>query len=176
MVNPALLVIDMQEALVRGAYDERGVVERIGDIARRMTTANLPVIFIQHNHSSFQPMMKGELGWMIHRDLRTHVGDTTVEKQASDAFYGTRLEETLRKLGVDTILVAGMQTEFCVDATCRSALSHGFDVVLLADCHTTGDSALSARQVIDHHNSLLANLAHPHHRVAVMAESEVNIP
>jgi nicotinamidase-related amidase len=121
-------------------------------------------------------MMKGQPGWMIHRDLKGFAGETTVEKQASDAFYGTELEATLREMAIDTLLIAGMQTEFCVDATCRSALSHGFDVVLLSDCHTTGDSRLSARQVIDHHNSLLAHLAHPDHHLVVMAASEMEIP
>jgi nicotinamidase-related amidase len=176
MVKPALLVIDMQEALVGGAYDERNVLERISAFAERMVAAELPVIFVQHNHSSFQPMMKGEPGWMIHRDLKVFAGEPAVEKRASDAFYGTELEATLREMAVDTLLIAGMQTEFCVDATCRSALSHGFDVVLLSDCHTTGDSGLSARQVIDHHNSLLAMLAHPDHHIVVMAASEVKIP
>jgi len=176
MVKPALLVIDMQEALVGGAYDESGVLERIGDIAKRMAAAGRPIIFVQHNHLSFQPMMKGAPGWMIHRDLRALAGDTTVQKQASDSFYGTGLEAMLRGMAVDTLLITGMQTEFCVDATCRSALSHGFDVVLLSDCHTTGDSGLSARQVIDHHNSLLANLAHPDHHVVVMAACEVEVP
>ena len=166
----------MQEALVRGAYDERGVLARIAAFVRRMVAADLPVIFVQHNHASFGPMMKGEPGWMIHRDLAALVGESVVEKQASDAFYGTELEAMLREMAVDTLLIAGMQTEYCVDATCRSALSHGFDVVLLSDCHTTGDSGLSARAVIDHHNTLLANLAHPHHRITVQRSAEVVLP
>jgi nicotinamidase-related amidase len=99
---------------------------------------------------------------------------TVIEKTASDALYDTRLQATLQASGVDTLMICGMQAEYCVDATCRSALSHGFDVVLLSVCHTTGDSTLTAAQVIQHHNALLANLAHPDHRIVVAWSADVH--
>jgi nicotinamidase-related amidase len=46
MVEPAFLTIDMQEALVSGAYDEQRVVARIGTVARRMAAAELPIVFV----------------------------------------------------------------------------------------------------------------------------------
>ena len=96
-----------------------------------------------------------------------------MEKEASDAFYKTRLAKLLRELGVKTVMLAGMQTEYCVDATARSALSHEFDVVLLSDCHTTGDSTLAAEQIIDHHNALLPNVVHPSATLRAIASTEV---
>ena len=173
MTNGALLIVDMQEALVVGACDERAVLDRIAILADRMRAAGRPVIYLQHNHASYRPMMKGQPGWSIHHQLEPRPGDVVIEKEASDAFYATSLEETLRKLRVDTVLVCGMATEYCVDATCRSALSHGFDVLLLSDCHTTGDSGLSARQVIDHHNALLGRLIHPTKRITLIQSSAV---
>ena len=65
-----------------------------------------------------------------------------------------------------------MQTEFCVDTTVRAASSRGFDVVLVADGHTTGDTALSAAQIIAHHNATLANLAQVGHPVRVLTAHE----
>ena len=63
MQNAALVIIDMQTALVKGAFREREILERIHDIAAKARSANIPVIYIQHNHASFPPMMKGEPGW-----------------------------------------------------------------------------------------------------------------
>jgi nicotinamidase-related amidase len=176
MTSLALVIIDMQEALVAGAYREREVLEGIRAVAHRTRTARAPVIYVQHNHATVKPLMKGEPGWQIHHHITPKAGDIIIEKTASDAFYRTELESTLRELGASTILLTGMQTEYCVDTTARAALSHGFDVVLLSDCHTTGDSYLSAEQVVAHHNALLANLAHPSHHIRVIPTTRLEFP
>lgn len=164
----ALLVIDMQSALVAGAYREKAVLAALSGTISRGRKAGLPIIFVQHNHASFAPMQQGAPGWQLHPDLAAADSDLRVEKTASDAFYQTSLQQELEQLGVDTLIMAGMQTEYCVDATARRALSQGFDVILLGDCHTTGDAALSAAEIITHHNLTLANLAHPDHTITVL--------
>jgi nicotinamidase-related amidase len=118
-------------------------------------------------------MMRGAPGCRIHPDIEPKAGDHVLEKKASDAFYETGLKELLHGLNVRTIVLAGMQTEFCVDATVRSALSHEFDVVLLSDCHTTGDSTLPAEQIIAHHNSLLPRVVHPKASVRTVSSSGI---
>ena len=67
-----------------------------------------------------------------------------------------------------------MQTELCVDTTCRRAISLGFDVTLVSDGHTTIDGDLPAESIIGHHNAVLPRLAHPSHRVLVRPGSEVS--
>lgn len=169
----ALLVIDMQEALINGAYREQAVLATLADVISRARQARLPVIFVQHNHASFAPMRRGAPGWQLHAGLAALDGDLRVEKTASDAFYQTSLQQNLEQLGVDTLIVAGMQSEYCVDATARRALSQGFDVILLADCHTTGDGVVSAADIVAHHNAMLANLAHPEHKITVLDSAEL---
>lgn len=169
----ALVVIDMQRALVTGAYRQKSVLSALAEVIYRARQARLPVIFVQHNHASFAPMQRGAPGWQLHPDLAALDTDLRVEKTASDAFYKTSLQHQLEQLGVDTLIMSGMQTEYCVDATARRALSQGFDVILLGDCHTTGDAAVSAAQIIAHHNVTLANLAHPDHQITVLDSTEL---
>ena len=90
-----------------------------------------------------------------------------MDKTASDAFYHTELHNVLQAWGIEKLVITGLQTEFCVDTTCRRALSQGYEVTLIADGHTTGDSHMKAAEVVEHHNRVLANLAHPHHNIAV---------
>lgn len=53
-------------------------------------------------------------------------------------------------------MIAGLMTQYCVDTTCRRAVSLGFDVTLVADAHTTADSdTLQVEQIVAHHNALL---------------------
>lgn len=65
-----------------------------------------------------------------------------------------------------------MQSEYCVDTTCRSALSRDFDVTLASDAHTTGGPA--AARTIAHHNTVLSNLAHPSRRIVVSASAAID--
>jgi nicotinamidase-related amidase len=157
----ALLVIDMQVALVAGSYNEKEVLLAINRVISKVRQDGLPVFFIQHNHQSFKPMMRSSEGWQIHPELDRRDLDHVIEKQASDAFYQTDLLRDLKRLKVSSIIVTGMQSEYCVDATCRAALSNDLDVELIEDGHTTGSSHLSAKEIIHHHNAVLKNLAHP---------------
>ncbi|MEM8766556.1 MAG: cysteine hydrolase family protein [Pseudomonadota bacterium] len=172
-MTTALLVVDMQVALVKGAFNEQDVLNHAQQLISLARAASAPVIFVQHCHASFEPMKKGSAGWEVHPQLEPQATDLRLEKEASDAFYGTSLAETLRERGVTQVVICGMMTEFCVDATARSALSHDFDVILARDAHTTGDSTLSAAEIIAHHNSVLPAVVHPSKRIKALPSSEV---
>lgn len=172
-MTTAILVIDMQVALLNGAFDASQVIENAAQLVHRGHESGSPVIYVQHNHASFEPMMKGSPGWEIHESLKPLPSDQVVEKEASDAFYGTNLATLLRDRQVTEVVLCGMMTEYCVDATARSALSHEFDVVLAGDAHTTGDSLLKASEIIAHHNAVLPNVVHPTRRIRVVPSAEI---
>jgi nicotinamidase-related amidase len=84
-------------------------------------------------------------------------GEIVVEKRHSGAFHDTDLHRRLADAGIDRLVIAGMQTEMCVDSACRGAVALGYRVVLVADGHTTWDTpAVDAERIIAHHNRLLA--------------------
>lgn len=59
----------------------------------------------------------------------------------------------MRKLGVNRLIICGLQTEWCIDSTVRHAYSLGFDVTVVEDGHSTMDTqTLTAAKVIEHHN------------------------
>jgi nicotinamidase-related amidase len=173
MSKAALLVIDMQIALVEGAWRADEVLTAIADLQRRAREAGAPVVFLQHNHARYEPMMKGAPTWAIHPRVAPRDCDLVVEKTASDGFLDTVLQSELDRRGVSRLVITGGQTEFCVDATCRAALSRGFEVALVADAHTTGDAVIPAEITIRHHNYALANLAHPLRSIAVAPSADI---
>ncbi len=118
-------------------------------------------------------MQKGIAGWELHAELDVREEDDRVEKTASDAFYKTNLDVLLRGRGVDKLYIAGLQTEFCVDASCRSTLSKDYRVTLVSDGHTAGDADLEAQQIVDHHHYVLLNLAHPTNQIALSPSKDV---
>jgi nicotinamidase-related amidase len=175
MSKTALLVIDVQSALISRADRAAEVLAAIGSLVARARAANTPVVYLQHCHATYSPMMKGAPGWHIHASVAPKPGEVVIEKTASDGFYQTSLQSDLDRLAIERLVICGLQTEFCVDATCRAALSRGFEIVLAADAHTTTDGVAEAGIVVQHHNYTLANLAHPLRRIEVMASAGIDI-
>ena len=80
-------------------------------------------------------------------------GELVVRKPRYDAFLRTSLEDDLRTRGIDTLAIAGVITNCCVDTSARSAFMRGFDVLVLEDCVGT------FAEERDLHASALRNLS-----------------
>jgi nicotinamidase-related amidase len=173
----ALLVIDVQVSMFdRDLYPHEGdqVLANIGTLLEGARSTGTPVIFVRHEHARYEPMMRGNPGWEIHPAVAPLPGESIVDKRACDAFYATPLEQTLRDLGIEHLVVAGLQTEMCVDTGCRSALHRDFDVTLAADAHTTWSrDDIAAAQIIAHHNYSLAQMPHPTREIVVLPTAEI---
>lgn len=161
-MKTALLVIDVQQGLCEGegaAYGCAELIARINTVSAKARAAGVPVIFIQHE-STIGYLEYASREWQLAEGLQADPGDLRIRKTTPDAFLKTRLQETLAERGVTQLAVCGMHSEFCVDTTTRKALALGYPVILLADGHTSaGNAALSAPQVIAHHNATLTNIS-----------------
>ncbi|MFE3722476.1 cysteine hydrolase family protein [Streptomyces cyaneofuscatus] len=182
--TPALLVIDMQNALVAIAHEGAGTVARIAALQERARAAGVPVVTVQHQDDELEP---GTEGWRIAPALAPTPGEPVVPKPSPDSFLDTGLDATLRDMGVTEVVVTGFATEICVESTARRALSLRYDVVLVADAHTTSlrpgpdpdsdpDSGPYAapEASIAHHNEIYRNLRFPGRRIRVLRTAEVD--
>lgn len=154
----ALIVIDVQIGIIEGPGIQRGpeVLSRIAELLTHARAAKIPVIYIQHDGPPGHRAEPNTRGWPIHPAIAPLAGESVLHKRASDSFFETELQATLARLGVDSLIIAGCMTEYCVDTTCRRAVTQGYDVKLVSDAHTTADTpALKATQIIAHHNELL---------------------
>jgi nicotinamidase-related amidase len=158
----AILVIDVQQGLCEGegaAFDCPGTIARINQITAKARAAGAVVIFIQHE-SSAGYLEFGSLAWQLAHGIEVQEGDVRIRKTTPDSFLRTGLESILKEKGITNLVVCGMHTEFCVDTTTRRALALGFPVLLVSDAHTSaGNEAISAQQVIAHHNATLTNIS-----------------
>ena len=110
---------------------------------------------MQHCGGEKSPFLKGSTGWSIHPSVTPKTDEYIIEKKYSDSFYETNLEEVLKKLSVEQIVVCGVVTEGCVDTTIRRAYSLGYMIEVASDCHSTTDSnVLTGEQIVKHHNEV----------------------
>lgn len=155
----ALLVIDVQLGMFNEAepvYGAEALLATLRGLIDRAHAAGAPVIYIQHCGLGEHPIRPGQPGWPIHPRIAPAEGDTVVHKNHPDSFQDTNLQATLEAAGIRNLVLCGIQTEYCVDTTCRRAYSLGYDVTLVQDGHTTWDNqSIPATQIIAHTNETL---------------------
>ncbi len=151
--NTALLVVDVQNGVVAGAYDRDAVVANIGSLVERARQERVPVVWVQH---SDEQLARGSDDWGIVPELSPAEAEPLVEKNYGDSFEDTPLESVLSGLRVGSLVVVGAQTDACIRSTLHGALVRGYDAVLVSDAHTTEDQsewgAPPPEQVIAHTN------------------------
>ena len=171
-MKAGLIVVDVQAGLFESSprFDADGVIRRINALAEAVRAGGGAVVFIQHEDDD--SLAYGSPGWRLHPGLDARSEDAYVRKTASDSFYRSDLEETLRERRVTRLLFTGCATEFCVDTAIRSAVSRDYEVVVVADGHTTADRPhLPAEKIIEHPNWVWSNLILPG-RPVVVAKTE----
>jgi nicotinamidase-related amidase len=152
--NSALLVIDVQNGVVEGAYNLESVLANIKIAIDKARAAGVPVVWVQH---SDEELVIDSEAWQIVPELEPFAGEPKVRKIYRSSFEDTDLESILSGFGVGHIYVTGMQTNNCVRHTTHSAQERGYDITVLADAHsTTGydwdGHTVVAKDVVDEFN------------------------
>ena len=174
----AALIIDVQQMLCSGelaAYEVERVINRINLVSRKTRAAGALVVVIQHETQGGE-MDYGTENWKLAPELETHADDVLLRKTATDSFHRTGLHELLQSRGITSLVICGLQSEFCVDTTTRRAMALGYPVVLVSDGHSTIDNGvLSAPQISAHHNKTLASIESFGPRVRAIPADELDI-
>lgn len=151
--NTALLIVDVQNGVMKSAHGRDGVVANIAAVVEKARGAGAPVVWVQHES---EQLVKGEEPWRIVPELAPEAAEPRLGKAYGDCFEATELEALLSGLGVGRLVVAGAQTDACIRSTLHGAFTRGYDVTLVADAHSTEDlskwGAPPPDQVIRHTN------------------------
>ncbi|MBC3374945.1 cysteine hydrolase [Pseudomonas sp. SWRI92] len=177
-MNTALLIIDVQEGLCAGeeeCFDRPRLIQTINDLSARARAVGLPVILIQHEELEGS-LTYGAAPWQLADGLATGADDLRVRKTTADAFYQTDLLALLQARGIDRVVICGLQTDHCINATVRQAHTLGYEVVLAADAHSTVDNgSLPAEQIIADHNDRLGRLSSAVSRIDVILAAGIRL-
>lgn len=166
MPDTALLIIDLQNDYFSGGAMElegaEAAAQNAARVLQKFRGERLPILHVRH--LSVRPgatfFIPGTPGAEIHAAVKPAGGEPVIEKNFPNSFRGTALESTLKEKGIQNLVVAGMMTHMCVDASVRHAADLGYKVMLLGDACATraqsfGGETVPARQV---HTAFLAAL------------------
>jgi len=147
-LKEALLVLDMLNDFVReGAPlevpDTRKIIPVVKKELEKARAAGIPVIYVCDAHApddkEFSKFgwpahaVKGTRGSEVVAELKPENRDIIIPKTAYSSFFGTSLDETLKKLGVDSLRLTGTVTHICVLFTASDAVLRDYKVTVVED-------------------------------------------
>ncbi|MET3937490.1 nicotinamidase-related amidase [Paenibacillus sp. PvP094] len=125
------LIVDMQESIVRGRVEQKGIdhaCEYINHVADVLRSNDHVVVHVQDVEG-----MEGSSPeeYRIISEVNVDEKDLTVTKESSNAFWQTELESILKSHGVELVIISGFAAEECVLFTYNGAMERGFRPVML---------------------------------------------
>ncbi|KAL7450636.1 hypothetical protein ACHAWC_002521 [Mediolabrus comicus] len=154
--NVALLAIDFQHDFMSpGGYGEalgndpnklRHIIEPTRKLFSFCRENNIPIVHTREiistqkwdqipvNHADTERALMREDGIEIIPELQPHKDERIIDKPGKGAFYATDLEQVLRNLSIDTLVICGVTTEICVHTTVREARDRLFKCIVMEDC------------------------------------------
>jgi len=171
MNRTVLLAVDVQTALInRHPYNEEKVLANIGELLAYCRDHGIEVVFVRHDGGRDDELAYGSDGWQIHGAAAPLEGEKIFDKRFNSAFRNTGLKEFLDAQNTSRIILVGLQTEYCIDATLKAAFEYGYDVVIPEDTTSTFDnSGISAKQLSDFYTEKIWN----HRFAAVLSMDKV---
>lgn len=162
--DSALILVDCQNTYRHGLMQLSHVEPAILEAQKLLLIARdlkVPVIHIQHDGGAGTPYdITAEIG-AISVEVAPANDEAVVVKQYPNAFWNTELEQQLRVLGIENIVLAGFMTHMCINSTARGAFNLGFKPTVVASACATRSLSGAHGKVIDAqtmHDSALAGL------------------
>lgn len=177
-MKTALLLVDIQNDYFPGGRMELdGSLKaslRARDILSLFRGRNLPIFHIQHvstrKDASF--FLPDTSGIEIHENVGALPGEMILQKNFPNSFRNTDLLTHLKDAEVNRLVICGMMTHMCVDATVRAAFDHGFDCIVIHDACATKGLIFNGEQISSGnvHGSFLAAMGAVYSRVYSSSE------
>lgn len=123
----ALVVVDMQDRVLKALPDGRRILRRVSFAVEAATQLGVPVVFTEQFPDKLGGVNEDLLACAPKREL--------FGKTAFSAFQSTALMRFLQKRRTEHILLCGVETSICVYQSALQAMRNELDVTLLADCH-----------------------------------------
>ena len=154
-----LVVVDTQKAITNRELFHFEVFEsRVRELIQVARKNGIEVIFVRHDDGTGSSLTKGMDGFEIYDGFQPLPGERIFDKTANSAFKETGLLDYLKEKEETIIMIVGLQTDYCIDATIKTGFEHGFQMIVPEYTNSTFDNPwLSAEQTYQYYNTFLWN-------------------
>ena len=152
-----LLVVDTQKVIINSElYQFELFVNNVKELIHTARKNEIEVLFVRHDDGVGNELTKGNDGFEIYEEFQPVDDEIVFDKNVNSSFNNTGLLEYLRRKGENTIIIVGLQTDYCIDATIKAGFEHGFKMIVPANANSTFDNKyMSAEQTYTYYNEFM---------------------
>lgn len=152
-----LLLVDVQKAITNDKLYQfdvfKSYVKKLMDAARQNS---IEVIFVRHDDGIGCALTRGNEEFDIHEEFQPLAAEMIFDKYVNSSFKDTGLLEYLKQKNKNTVIIAGLQTDYCIDATIKAGFEHGLRMIVPANANTTFDNPfMTAEQTYHYYNEFM---------------------
>ena len=144
--NPELILVDVQKAFLEKDYpginrNNHDAEFICGNILSKWRELKLPIIHVRHSSTNQDSKLhKSKPGFEFNDHVKPLDNEVVLTKKVNSAFIGTKLENILNNMNINTLVFIGMTTNHCISSTVRMSSNLGFETYLISDstaCYNT---------------------------------------
>lgn len=124
MANQVLIVIDIQNNTTALLLGKKKFINRVNSVIQYFKENHLPIIYVKQSGAG-----------KIHKGVLVSESDYVITKNKPTSFSSSEFCQILDKLGATEMVITGLMSNACVQATSKSALKKGYQVTLIEDGH-----------------------------------------
>ncbi|NME35137.1 MULTISPECIES: cysteine hydrolase family protein [Fusobacterium] len=154
-----LLVVDTQKLLVnKNLYNFESFIENIKKLINIARENKKEIVYIIHDDGADSELTQGKIGFEIYEEFKSKDKEKIFIKTVNSAFKDTGLKEYLKDKNEKEIIVVGLQTDKCIDATIKSGFENNFKIYFTKETNSTVDNEyLSGEKTVKYYNNFIWN-------------------
>ncbi len=152
-----LLVVDTQKLITNSdLYNFNAFENAVKMLIAAARENHVEVIYVRHDDGAGAELTKGTPGFEIYEGFGLQPGEKIFDKTVNSCFKGTGLLEYLREKNTRIVVVVGLQTDYCIDATIKCGFEHGFKMIVPENANSTFDNAfMTGEQSYKYYNEFM---------------------
>lgn len=152
-----ILVVDTQIGIMNEhLYNFHNFVSNIKSLLVVARQHNIEVIYVRHDDGVGSSLTKGLEAYEIYEECKPKDKEKIFDKTVNSPFKDTGLLEYLQDAKVKDIIVVGLQTDYCIDASVKCGFEHGFHIIVPEGTNTTIDNQyMTGKESYEYYNSFI---------------------
>lgn len=154
-----LLVVDTQKLITnKKLYKFEEFKSNIKKLIVTARENGIEVIYVRHDDGVGNELTKGNPVYEIYEEFQPMNNELIFDKTVNSSFKDTGLLEYLKQKEETEIIIVGLQTDYCIDATIKAGFEHGFKMIVPAIANSTFDNQyMNAEQTYNYYNDFMWN-------------------
>ena len=134
-------MIDIQKGITdERLYSFSSFMENTVQIIRTAREKGVEILYVQHDDGPGTGFSIGDEEFEIATEVAPVAGEKIFIKNVNSCFGNREFADYLERVHEDTLMIVGLQTNFCIDATVKAAFERGYRVIIPKGTNSTFDN------------------------------------